>query len=95
FKNIVANPKVLVQSADAATRAAVSTVFVAVHQYGGVILGEHIGQFFTIIWMVMISTIIYKSPMFAKWVAGLGWIASAVYLLAQTNSSQQPSLIFL
>jgi len=72
-------------TADSATRAAVSTVFMAVHQYGGVILGEHIGQFFTIIWMSMISVIIYRSPLFAKWVSWLGWIASAVYILAQTE----------
>jgi hypothetical protein len=70
---------------DSATRAAVATVFVAIHQYGGVVLGEHIGQLFTIVWMSMISAILYKSPLFAKWVSWLGWIASAVYLLAQTE----------
>ena len=68
---------------DSTTQAAVSTVFVAVHQYGGVILGEHLGQIFTIIWTVMISGIIYRSQMFNKWVSWLGWIASAIYLLAQ------------
>lgn len=68
-----------------ATKDSLSALFMAVHQYGGVVLGEHIGQFFIIIWMSLISAIIYRSPMFAKWVAGLGWIASAVYLLAQTE----------
>jgi hypothetical protein len=72
-------------AADSVTRAAVSAVFVAVHQYGGVILGEHLGQFFTILWMTMISAIIYRSPLFARWISWLGWIASAVYLLAQTE----------
>ncbi|MEW6402277.1 MAG: DUF4386 domain-containing protein [Chloroflexota bacterium] len=70
---------------DSATRAAVSAVFVAVHQYGGVILGEHLGQIFTIIWTVTISGILYKSRMFGKWAACLGWIASTIYLLAQTE----------
>src|SRR5512145_3285966 len=45
---------------DSVTKASISAVFVAVHQYGGVILGEHIGQFLTILWMSMISGIIYK-----------------------------------
>jgi chromate transport protein ChrA len=72
-------------AADSATRVAVSVVFTAVHQYGGVILGEHLGQSFTILWMAMISAILYRSPMFSKWFAWLGWIASAVYLLAQTE----------
>jgi len=35
--------------------------------------------------MSMISAIIYKSPLFAKWIAWLGWIASAIFILAQTE----------
>jgi len=60
-------------------------LFMGINQYGGVVLGEHMGQFFIIVWMSLISAIIYKSPIFARWVAWLGWIASAVYLLAQTE----------
>ena len=67
------------------TKDSLSALFLGIHQLGGVVLGEHMGQFFIIIWMSMISAIIYKSPMFARWVAWLGWIASAVYLLAQTE----------
>ena len=70
---------------DPVTKAAIPAVFIAVHQYGGVILGEHLGQFLIIIWMSIISGIIYNSKIFSKWVAYLGWIASAVYILAQTE----------
>jgi len=70
---------------DPATQTSISAVFIAVHQYSGVILGEHIGQIFTILWMSLISGVIYRSKMFSKWVAWLGWFASAVYLLAQTE----------
>ena len=70
---------------DSVTKAAIPAVFIAVHQYGGVILGEHLGQFLIIIWMSIISGIIYKSKFFSKWVAWLGWFASAVYILAQTE----------
>lgn len=70
---------------DPVTQVSISAVFVAIHQYGGVVLGEHIGQIFTIAWMSIISGIIYKSRIFSKWVAWLGWLASAVYLLAQTE----------
>ncbi len=72
-------------AADSATQAAVAAVFTAVHQYGGVILGEHMGQFLIILWMSMISGIMYKSKMFSKWIAVLGWVASAIYILAQTE----------
>ncbi len=70
---------------DSVTKAALPLVFSAVHQYGGVILGEHLGQFLIILWMCMISGIVYKSKIFSKWVAILGWVASAIYLLAQTE----------
>ncbi len=70
---------------DSVTKAAIPAVFIAVHQYGGVILGEHLGQFLIIIWMSIISGIIYQSKMFSKWIAWLGWFASAVYILAQTE----------
>lgn len=70
---------------DSSTQAAVAAVFTAVHQYGGVILGEHLGQFLIILWMSIISGILYRSKMFSKWVAWLGWFASAVFLLAQTE----------
>lgn len=68
-----------------AAKQSLAALFMAIHQYGGVVLGEHIGQFFIIIWMSMISAIIYKEPIFSKWVSFLGWIASIVYLLAQTE----------
>jgi hypothetical protein len=68
-----------------ATKESLGALFMVVHQYGGVVLGEHIGQLLTVIWSTMISAIIYKSNMFSKWVSWLGWFASAIYLLAQTE----------
>jgi hypothetical protein len=35
--------------------------------------------------MSIITGILYKSEMFSKWVAWLGWLASVIYLLAQTE----------
>ena len=72
-------------STSAAAKEALTAIFMVIHQYGGVVLGEHIGQIFIVIWMSMVSAIIYKSALFARWVAYLGWIASAVYILAQTE----------
>jgi hypothetical protein len=68
-----------------AAKEALAALFMVVHQYGGVVLGEHIGQFFIIIWMSMISAILYRSASFPKWVSFLGWLAAIVYLLAQTE----------
>ena len=66
-------------------RESLAVLFMGINQFGGVVLGEHMGQLFIILWMSMISAVIYRSPLFARWVAWLGWIASAVYLLAQTE----------
>ena len=70
-------------SASAAARESVVIAFQAVHQYGGVVLGEHIGQTFTIIWMLLISLAIFKSNLFKPWLAWFGIVAAVVYSLAQ------------
>ncbi|MHA8091134.1 DUF4386 domain-containing protein [Aquirufa regiilacus] len=59
--------------------------FQVIHQYGGVILGEHIGQLFTILWTVMISSAFMQLKLFPKWVSWLGFISSFIYLLAQAE----------
>lgn len=66
-----------------ATKEAIKVVFQAVHQFGGVLLGEHIGQLFTIAWTVMISVALSKLNLMSRWSVVLGYVASAIYLLAQ------------
>jgi hypothetical protein len=72
-------------AASSATKEAVTVVFQAIHQYGGVVLGEHIGQIFTIVWMLLASFAMFRSHLFRPWLAWLGILASAVYALAQTE----------
>jgi len=59
--------------------------FKTVHQFGGVLLGEFIGQLFTIIWTIIISTVLLKSAYFPKWVCWLGIIAAVIYFMAQAE----------
>ena len=70
---------------DDATKTAAILSFQTVHQFGGVLLGEHVGQLFTIIWTVMISYAFMKLNIFSKWISWLGIIAAAIYLLAQAE----------
>ncbi len=72
-------------AATAATKESALIVFQAVHQYGGVVLGEHIGQIFTSIWMLLISLTMFRSNLFKPWLAWFGILASVVYSLAQTE----------
>lgn len=71
--------------ASEATKSASVVAFKVVNQFGGVLLGEYIGQLFTIGWMVIMSVVILKSGIFGKWLAYLGFVASGVYILAQTE----------
>lgn len=61
------------------------TGFRIVHQFGGVLLGEHLGQLFTIIWTVAICLVFWKTGLFSKRLAVFGWVASSIYLLAQAE----------
>ena len=62
-------------------RDATVVTFQAVHQYGGVMLGEHLGQITWALWAVMVSIMMFKSAVFSKWLGCFG-IASACVLVA-------------
>ena len=74
-----------VSTIDAAAKTAAISSFQTVHQFGGVLLGEHIGQLFTIVWTILISYAFIKLNLFSKWISWLGIIASVIYLLAQAE----------
>lgn len=68
---------------DATTRAAVAAAWIAQHQYGGALLGEHLGQLLVIGWSVTVSALIVRTRVLPHWVGWLGMVASVMYLLNQ------------
>jgi hypothetical protein len=74
-----------VTATDTATKAAAILSFKTIHQFAGVLLGEHLGQLFTIIWTVLISVNFLKLKLIPKWVSILGIVSSFIYLLAQAE----------
>lgn len=66
-----------------AMKEAILVNFQTIHHLFGVLLGEHLGQLFTIFWMAIISFIIWKDGIFPKWIAVFGFVSSFIYLLAQ------------
>ncbi len=74
-----------VHAAEDATKAAAIVSFKTIHQFGGVILGEYVGQLFTIAWTIMITISLAQLKMMPKWVNWLGIISSVIYLLAQAE----------
>lgn len=68
---------------DATTRAAVDAAWTAQHQFGGALLGEHLGQLLVIGWSVTVSVIVLRSRVLPRWLGATGLAVSAVYLVNQ------------
>jgi hypothetical protein len=68
---------------DAATRTAVAAAWTAQHQYGGALLGEHLGQLLVIAWSVTVSILILRTGVLSRWAGWLGLVASGMYLVNQ------------
>ncbi len=70
-------------AAHGTTREAVVAAYTAQHQFGGALLGEHVGQVLAVGWSALISVAVLRSGVFRPWLGWLGLAASAVYLLNQ------------
>lgn len=70
---------------NAMVQEASKVAFQIVHQYGGVVLGEHLGPMFTIVWTIMMSVAFARLRLFPGWVAGFGVVSSLIYILAQAE----------
>ncbi|WP_222266143.1 DUF4386 domain-containing protein [Modestobacter marinus] len=68
---------------DATTRAAVDAAWTAQHQFGGALLGEHLGQLLAIGWSVALSVVVLRTRALPRWVGVTGLVASALYLTNQ------------
>lgn len=66
-------------------REASKVAFQTIHQYGGVVLGEHLGQLFTIGWTLMMTYAFAQLKLFPKWLIWMGYLASGIYFLAQAE----------
>jgi hypothetical protein len=70
-------------SGNAVTRAAVDAAWTAQHQFGGALLGEHLGQLFAVAWSAAVSVIILRSRVLPRWLGAAGLVVSALYLTNQ------------
>jgi hypothetical protein len=68
---------------DAPTRAAVAAAWTAQHQFGGALLGEHLGQLLAIAWSVGLSVVILRTRVLPRWLGIAGLVAGALYLTNQ------------
>jgi hypothetical protein len=68
---------------DATTKAAVDAAWTAQHQYGGALLGEHLGEILAIAWSVTVAVVVLRSGVLPRWVGWTGLVTSLLYLLNQ------------
>jgi hypothetical protein len=74
-----------VNTSSLAKQESLENSFTLIHQFGGVLLGEHLGQLLTVIWTVFVSRALLKDHVIPKWLAVWGFITSVIYLLAQAE----------
>jgi len=74
-----------VNAAEPAPREAISVSFMVIHQFGGVLLGEHLGQLLTVIWTIFTAYALLKTAIISRWLAYFAYAASFIYLLAQAE----------
>lgn len=68
-----------------ATRDAAAVVFDAVHRYGGMVLGEMVGQLLLAGWTAGAALALWRSRAVPRAVAGLGLLTVPLWLLGQTE----------
>jgi hypothetical protein len=67
----------------AATKAAVEAAWLAQHQFGGALIGEHLGEILAIAWSVTVSVVVLRSGVLPRWLGVAGLVTSVLYLLNQ------------
>lgn len=72
-------------NASEASRAAVEVVYQAVHQYGGVVIGEQLGQTLLVGWTLGVGVAMLRSPLFKRWVAWMGLTTVPLWLVGQSE----------
>jgi hypothetical protein len=71
------------QDSDTTNRTAVAAAWLAQHQYGGALLGEHLGQLLGVGWSITLSIIILRTRVLPRWLGLVGLIVSVLYLFNQ------------
>jgi hypothetical protein len=68
---------------DESTKSAVAAAWMAQHQYGGALLGEHLGELLAIAWSTTIAVVVLRQSLLPRWVGISGVVVSALYFLNQ------------
>ncbi|WP_427158209.1 DUF4386 domain-containing protein [Aliinostoc sp. HNIBRCY26] len=78
--NLYNNP-----TASKTTRETISVIYQVVHQYGGVVIGEYLGQTLLVFWTLGVGMAMLHSPLFKSWVAYFGLMTVPLLVLGQSE----------
>ena len=70
-------------SGDPTSKTAVAAAWTAQHQFGGALLGEHLGQLLVLGWSITVSLLVLRTGILWRWVGWAGLVASVLYLTGQ------------
>ncbi|WP_238360727.1 DUF4386 domain-containing protein [Iningainema tapete] len=77
--------KEYVNSTSNVRREAIAIAYQIVHQYGGVVIGEHLGQILLVGWTLGVSIAMLHSHLFKSWVGWLGIFTVPFWMLGQSE----------
>ena len=77
-----------VNADDEPAKSAAVMSFKMIHQFGGALLGEHLGQLFTVIWTLLLSISFSKLKLVHNWIIWFGYVTSSIYFSAQAELFQ-------
>lgn len=71
--------------ADAAGRAAIEVAYTVLNQYGGVTLGEHMGQILLVVWSAGVIAACWRAGGILKWTSLIGGVSLPLWCIAQSE----------
>lgn len=72
-------------AADTAHRAAIEVAYGVLNQYGGVTLGEHMGQILLVVWSAGVIAACWRAGGILKWTGLIGGVSLPLWGLAQSE----------
>lgn len=66
-------------------REAIVVVFDAVHRYGGMVLGEMVGQLLLAGWTALVAVQLYRGAVVPRWISVIGLMTIPFWLVGQTE----------
>ena len=69
----------------ASMRESLTLTFDVVHRYGGMVLGEMVGQLLLAGWTALVGTALYRKRLVPTWISAIGLLTVPLWIVGQTE----------